>query len=358
MRMPGPPSLKQTKLIAPNPMYHTFIDPRIKRSTHEVESLGRQFCASRTLPDIARWLGMEKHQLQLLSAKPQYETFFIPKKSGGKRLIQHPTKRLKQVQKRLAFGLQCAYFPVRTDAAYGFLISPADEETARNIYTNACRHVGQAWLINLDLKDFFHQVNAQQIEDFLQVAPFDFTDEAASCLARLCTCNGRLPMGAPSSPILSNFACRSLDLALEALVKSHNMAYTRYADDLTFSADTRIAAETMRDIRACIEAHHFRINEKKLILQRREDRPEVTGLRLHKKRPDVSPAFIKGIKYDLKILRALTAPRMVEREIFVHPPVKKLRQSIQGQINFVKFIRGKHHPSCLRLQERLDGCGH
>lgn len=335
-------------------MYHSYLDPRIKRSKHQVNLISEEFLALHNITELARWLGFEKHKLQLLAANPRYDTFFIPKKSGGKRLIQTPDKRLKQVQKRIAFSLQCVYYPLRPDAAFGFLISPIDEETSRNIYTNACCHIGQKWLINLDLKDFFHQVKQKQLQSIFLAPPFSFSEETANCLSRLCTCNHRLPMGAPTSPILSNFACIPLDQDLQNLCNARKLRYTRYADDLTFSSPERIDETILQELRSCLEQHRFRINEKKLVLQRREDCPEVTGLRLKKKRPDVSPAFIKGIKYDLKVLNALAAPRMIERDIFLQKPVKKLRQSIQGQINFVKFIRGKHHPSSLKLQHRLD----
>jgi hypothetical protein len=59
--------------------------------------------------------------------------------------------------------------------------------------------------------------------------------EAARILTAICTLEGRLPQGAPTSPALSNQVCRHLDARLERLAASVGGTYTRYADDLTIS---------------------------------------------------------------------------------------------------------------------------
>ena len=46
-----------------------------------------------------------------------------------------------------------------------------------------------------------------------------------------------LPQGAPTSPSITNIICRRLDKRLQGMAKSIGFTYTRYADDLTFSAD-------------------------------------------------------------------------------------------------------------------------
>lgn len=58
---------------------------------------------------------------------------------------------------------------------------------------------------------------------------------AATVLAQLCVHNGKMPQGAPTSPVLSNIIASALDKTLVRLAGKYRMRYTRYADDITFS---------------------------------------------------------------------------------------------------------------------------
>nr|QQZ50993.1 hypothetical protein JKL49_07225 [Phenylobacterium glaciei] len=46
----------------------------------------------------------------------------------------------------------------------------------------------------------------------------------------------RLAIGAPSSPALSNILMWDIDAAIAEMIDGEQVSYTRYADDLTFSA--------------------------------------------------------------------------------------------------------------------------
>jgi RNA-directed DNA polymerase len=51
---------------------------------------------------------------------------------------------------------------------------------------------------------------------------------------------GHLPQGAPTSPMLANLAMRVFDAKASEIARQHEMTYTRYADDLSFSTDRNI----------------------------------------------------------------------------------------------------------------------
>lgn len=335
------------------PDYHQLTPATVKYTAHQVGEKGRAVLALQHLGQVAQLLKLEKHQLALLAKSPRYDCFFLPKPKGGKRLIEAPREPLKGVQQRLGRWLQYAYFLHRSEAAFGFMLVPVDDPDPRHIYTNACRHLKAKWLLNIDLKDFFHQISQARVQQLFQTAPFALSEKAAACLAALCTYQGRLPMGAPTSPVVSNFACMGLDAELGQLAATHGWAYTRYADDLTFSGPEPFTETQWEEIHALISRAGFKMNTGKMRLRHRKDKPEVTGLIL-KKKPDVSPDFLAGIEQDLLVLEALASERMLIRDIFTRRPVKQLRRSIQGQLNFLKAIRGKDHKSCRRLQNRLD----
>lgn len=117
--------------------------------------------ALQTIDDLAKLLKFESHKLQLLGAKVSYNCFTTKKSSGKDRLIESPKAPLNRLLKTIQHYLQCCYYHIKTEAAYGFILTKKGEAKPRNIVTNAQQHLNQPWLINIDLKDFFHQTGRQ-----------------------------------------------------------------------------------------------------------------------------------------------------------------------------------------------------
>ena len=67
--------------------------------------------------------------------------------------------------------------------------------------------------------------------------------KVATLIAQLTCYNGKLPQGAPTSPIISNLICQILDYKIIILCKKYRLTYTRYADDLTFSTNNKVFSE-------------------------------------------------------------------------------------------------------------------
>ena len=159
-----------------------------------------------------------------------YKTFEIPKGKVNSRIINTPIKELKNIQRKLLLVLNEVY-PKKV-CVYGFV-------KEKNILQNAQSHIKKNLVLNIDLKDFFHQIHFGRIKGMLINKPYSIGDEAAKVIANL-TCYKRiLPQGAPTSPILSNMVCRPMDTQLTNLAKKYKMTYTRYADDITISSNHR-----------------------------------------------------------------------------------------------------------------------
>ena len=102
-----------------------------------------------------------------LSGK-RYTEFKINKKSGAQRSIHSPVKGLKAIQKTLAYVLHCVYEPHK--AAMGFV-------RERSIVDNAKIHVGNRYVYNIDLKDFFPSIDQSRVWKCLQLKPIDLKDK-------------------------------------------------------------------------------------------------------------------------------------------------------------------------------------
>ena len=141
--------------------------------------------------------------------------------------IEAPKPFLKAVQRRLLETLLYQAHP--HEKAHGFF-------PGRSILSNATEHTGKAWVLSCDLKDFFPSTKQTKVEAVLKRF-HGFGEEARAAVLRLVCRGGALPQGAPTSPHLANLAFFQGDEELSDLADAHGLAYTRYADDMTFSGD-------------------------------------------------------------------------------------------------------------------------
>lgn len=250
-----------------------------------------QFCDIRTRNDLADFLSVPRsiltHILYVKRPDSYYSTFEIPKRSGGTRTICAPSGDLKVLQKKIADMLWLYQKSIWDDQDIRPNISHAFEKD-KSIVTNARIHRNKRFVLNLDLEDFFDSFHFGRVQGFFEKnLNFALPHDVAVILAQLTCCQGRLPQGAPSSPIITNLICQILDSRLLKTAKKYKLDYSRYADDLTFSTNNKHFLENqdqfLREAAAVIQRAGFSINDKKTRLLFKDSRQEVTGLIVNKK---------------------------------------------------------------------------
>jgi RNA-directed DNA polymerase len=280
----------------------------------------------------------------------RYRSFEISKRGGGSRTIDSPCLQIKLLQQALLRRLEEVYAP--RVCVHGFTFD-------RSIVTNARRHVGCQWLLNIDLENFFPSIHIGRIIGLFRARPFNCEREAAVTLAQLCTNNGRLPQGAPTSPMLSNMICFKMDREILALAKAHRCMYTRYADDITISTRLSELSQSIvfrdgatlvvgDDLNAILVSARFQVNHTKLRLQHRSQRLVVTGLKINRF-PNVRRQLISQIramlhawkKFGIKAADAEFAAQYDNRRSrspFAGTPA--FRNVLLGKLLFLGQVRG------------------
>jgi len=263
--------------------------------------------------ELARRLGVEPAELK--AARPQYREFAIPKRSGGKRRILAPVPELKALQRRILRRL-LARLRVHP-AAMGF-------ERGRSIVDNARAHVGQAVVMRFDLRDFFPSTRAKRLRRYFR--RIGWNRPAAKLLVRLCTHEGGLPQGAPTSPRLSNLVNYRLDARLAGMAARLGGVYTRYADDITVSfpdnevlaaQDRHPAARNPRTGEPAIADAHRAASCKQHAMARFVRRVvEEEGYELHRrKKRSVRRRHQRQVVSGLVVNRRVNLPREVRRRL-------------------------------------------
>lgn len=321
-----------------------------QQSLYQHQQRKAVFLSLNSLGDLARLLRSDQRRLKLMAERPNYKTFEIPKKNGGQRLIEAPGDDLKRALSILNNFLQSVYLFEKSSAAYGFVVGVKNDDDRRNVLTNAKRHLGKPYLLNADLADFFHSVSRDQVLRIFSEAPFRFRRELPDVLADLCTYHGRLPMGAPTSPVLSNFACTGIDQQLTALSNAHSWNYTRYADDMSFSADQPITPEQVSAIREVVTKAGFILSERKVQLFGPDDAKVVTGLLLKIDDIDLAPDYLQLLEDEVKRLSEVMRAQNEQGQLNTRW-VEQLKMQIRGRMAFAGFVLKRKDPRFNALKD-------
>ena len=224
--------------------------------------------------------GLNPHDVKaiIMRAPVSYKRYTIPKRSGGFRIIAQPAREVKRLQRSLVELL--SGLPVHAAAAaYVRSLSIAD---------NAARHSGNGPILKFDFKDFFTSLREKDWQEYcVRKAVFDdISDVMLSSrllFHRVPDCRMlRLAIGAPSSPWLSNVLMHEFDEIITDLVGRDKVTYSRYADDLTFSARRtgylNGVEKSLRQTIAGLHTPRLTLNDDKTVLATMKYRRVVTGL--------------------------------------------------------------------------------
>lgn len=215
----------------------------------------------------------------MTSAPVRYKKYLIPKRSGGMRQIAQPAREVKLLQ-RAFVSTFLTNLPLHQSAtAYRAGLSIRD---------NAAPHIGHGPILKLDLRNFFPSIRSQDWVSYCRDSGCLRSEEDVHLTASLLFHRQsgyrllRLAVGAPSSPMLSNILMFDFDTRITKIVAKDRVTYTRYADDLTFSAPRagflngviKMVAGTIR----ALKYPKLEINAEKTTFITSKYRRTVTGL--------------------------------------------------------------------------------
>ena len=222
----------------------------------------------------------------------KYRKFYIKKRSGKLREINEPVFSLKILQRWI---LQNILEKIKcSDYSYGFRkndhfmylkddkIDAGKPECLSPQFAVALNHRNNLYLLKLDIKDFYGSITAEMV--YHQFREIGYNEDVSNLLKNICTWKNGLPQGAPSSAYLANLVCRRMDSRIAGYCNKHNIVYTRYADDLMFSADDRDELRHLFSvIKHIVGDQGFLLNTDKTHFAGNKSRKEVLGITINDK---------------------------------------------------------------------------
>ncbi|WP_239427943.1 retron St85 family RNA-directed DNA polymerase [Snodgrassella communis] len=229
-------------------------------------------------------ISVENLQIFLLNAPKMYKVYKILKRTHGYRVIAQPTKQLKEYQRKF-IKIFSQYLVVHEYAmAY---------QKNKNIQQNAEIHKNNSYLLKIDFENFFNSITPALFwNEWENTNPDIFDEDEKKLFSRLLFWNPNikrtkqekliLSIGAPSSPSISNFVMYRFDKLITQYCLNKNINYTRYADDLTFSTNTKnilyqIPAEVSKNLNLLF-GNKLRVNNSKTVFSSKAHNRHITGI--------------------------------------------------------------------------------
>ncbi|WP_062271141.1 retron St85 family RNA-directed DNA polymerase [Endozoicomonas arenosclerae] len=200
---------------------------------------------------ISNDLGIPEKLIEeaLSSSRTYVKVFKIKKRNGGFREIHHPSKKLKTLQYWLIHNIFKNLSIHKSSVAY---------QDGVSILDNAKMHSSNRFFLKIDLENFFPSIKYTDLEPIVDKwhsenkISWELDQEAKELIRKSCFYKeDLLPIGYPSSPIISNAVMHDFDTAINQIILDNRFGetvYTRYADDLVFSTNKHGACSKLKDV--------------------------------------------------------------------------------------------------------------
>lgn len=242
--------------------------------TYAYETVSEHFTSRIDTDALIRKLVRFNDQTEALRAQERstlYETFHIPKKSGGLRRIDAPKPELMNALRNLKTIFEEDFHALYHTSAFAYVKNRCTVDAVKRHQKNNSK-----WFGRLDLHDFFGSTTLDYvIKMFSMVFPFSeivkFPNGEAELRKALdlAFLNGGLPQGTPLSPLITNVMMIPVDYKLANAFRDFDkqrFIYTRYADDFIISS--KVDFDVHRVEKLVVDTLHefgapFTINESK-----------------------------------------------------------------------------------------------
>jgi len=288
----------------------------------------------------------DKNETEEINSDIIVERLYIKKKgraTGYRVVFEVKTFQLANTLKILNNHLNKIYTPPHF--IHGFV-------SGKNVKTNASAHINKKEVLSVDIKDFFDTINDVMITEAL--INLGFNKQIAKYISSITTINGHLVQGFNTSPTIANLVALPMDEKL-LLLCDNSAIYTRYADDLYFSTNTKLP--TIESIEDIVTSFGFSLNHKKTKQMSRGKKQFVTGLTVFDNKYPRIPKIIKrNLRLELHYLEkygfknhAINRLKMSGLDMHninnyqyeIQEEIKKIQNRIFGWIYYINSIEPK-----------------
>lgn len=266
-----------------------------------------------------------------ISINGEYTQIFYSKNTFS------PSKKLKQFQQFLNLFI-FDYIQINKDVVFSY---------RKGVSTiNAIKpHKNNKFIYTTDIESFFTHIEIEKIKQIILENKYNYIiasediEKYIDNILNLVTYEGILPIGAPTSPKISNAYLLKLDNVLQEYCQKNKIIFSRYSDDFIFSSDSKEKLILLNDI---VEAFmkelgylNLKINKKKTKLQQQGSNITLLGFTIT---PQGHITVNKKIKNNLEILiHFYLTDKIKFNEVFENIYSSKI-EKVSGIISHINSI--------------------
>ena len=289
-----------------------------------------------------------------------YVHYQIKKRNGSVRLLNEPKPNLKLIQTKLLDLID--YFAGKQNNQLSSKNKLIDGVVAyrkkMSVIHNANFHIGQEFVLKLDIKDFFNKVDTSKLQVFWvellkQVSPnilknhvFETTlssnllqesiQSLATKLVYITSLNFHLAQGSPTSGALANYYLTNFDNRLLNYSIKRKFNYSRYSDDITLSGNIEDLhmGNVLGAIQYMLKERKLSLNKKKTKLLHSNRKQIVTGIVVNVKKT-AGREYKRTIRQEVYFLKKFKEEHIAKKEINTN----KYIENLLGKISWVYSIQ-------------------
>ena len=243
-----------------------------------------------------------------------------------RRVILAPCDELKKKQQYIKRAINWVY-PLKMN-----ILKSAQTHRGRGKYS------GNKWILKLDIKDFYGSVPYEHIEQVMNNVALRIKNVDANNYLRMTTVNGKLPTGAPTSAHIANACFQPLDNFIRTYCNNFDINYSRYMDDMTFSADEKFYLNMVEEyVTRLLKGNGYCLNKKKTKYISDNKQQNVLGLVVNGDRVRLPKEFkrkIRAMVHSYTLSKSQTSPIDIKHRIWGE---EKLAQ-LKGYLAYIKNV--------------------
>lgn len=201
---------------------------------------------------------------------------------------------------------------------------------------NAIPHVNKKIILKLDIKNFFENISFLDVYNCRFPIEY-FPKSVGMLLTNLCTYNGHLTQGSPTSAYISNLVMKEFDEKISSWYDLNEITYTRYSDDMTFSGDFN-PSKIITKVRKLLYKLVLELNNNKIHVINKSFSQTVTGIVVNEK-AQVNTKYRKEIRKEIYYINKFGLYSHLKKCNIKINPEQYLKNYTEKYYMFYKLMR-------------------